>query len=141
MKHIFNLITIVSFSLFGLLSACQGQEKSKLNATDVTSESSIIKFDTTGHDFGVVKDGEKVEWTYEFTNIGKSKLLITKVQASCGCTVPSYSDQPIMPGKRGKILIKFDSNGKEGEVTKNVTVYANTTPVNTELSFKATVNK
>ncbi len=91
------------------------------------------------HDFGVVIQGEKVSYTFAFTNVGKSSLVISSVHASCGCTVPKYDTEPILPGKDGKIEVVFDSSGRNGVQTKTLTVLANTQPNSIELHFTAEV--
>lgn len=91
------------------------------------------------HDFGIIIQGEKVSYTFTFTNTGKSALVISSVHASCGCTVPKYDTEPILPGKNGKIEVIFDSSGRNGIQTKTLTVLANTQPNSVELHFTAEV--
>ncbi len=91
------------------------------------------------HDFGAMKEGEVVEHTFTFKNVGKSDLIIQKVKPSCGCTVPEYTEDAVKPGGTGKIKIKFDSDGKTGKQNKSVTVHANTNPRVTKLRFTADV--
>jgi hypothetical protein len=94
-----------------------------------------IKFDNIKYDWGTVKQGDAVNHTYKFTNTGKTPLVITNAKASCGCTVPNWTKDPVAPGKTGEIKVKFDSAGKSGQVTKTITVTANTEPENTVLSI------
>lgn len=99
----------------------------------------IIKFENTEHDFGTIKAGEKVEYTYKFTNDGTADLLITDAKASCGCTVPDYTKTPVAPGKAGEVHVVFDSAGKNGEVSKTVTLTLNTEKGTEMVSFKANI--
>jgi len=99
----------------------------------------VITFQHTEHDFGRIIQGEKVSYSYKFTNTGKSDLLISKVSASCGCTASKYTKEPVKPGKEGKIEVTFDSNGQRGMVNKTVTVMTNTQPQSTILRLKAQV--
>lgn len=99
----------------------------------------IIKFETTEHDFGKIKAGEKVEYTYKFTNEGTADLLITDAKASCGCTVPDYTKEPVSPGKSGEVHVVFDSTGKSGDVSKTVTLTLNTEKGTEQVSFKANI--
>lgn len=94
-----------------------------------------IKFDNIKYDWGTVKQGDAVNHTYKFTNTGKTPLVITNAKASCGCTVPNWTKDPVAPGKTGEIKVKFDSAGKSGQVTKTITVTANTEPENTVLTI------
>jgi len=99
----------------------------------------VIEFSKMEHDFGRLIQGEKVSYSYKFTNTGKSDLIISKVSASCGCTASKYSKEPIKPGKEGKVEVTFDSNGQRGMVNKTVTVVTNTQPQTTILRLKAQV--
>ena len=78
--------------------------------------------------FGKINEGEKVVHDFEFKNTGNEPLLITNCKASCGCTVPEWSKDPVLPGKSGKIHVVFDSEHKPGTQVKTVTVTANTEP-------------
>jgi hypothetical protein len=100
-----------------------------------------FKFKESEFDFGTITDGERVSHTFRFTNIGNADLVITSATASCGCTVPKHSKEPIAPGKTGEIEVTFNSEGKGSgvSITKDVTVIANTNPVQTILQIKAVV--
>jgi uncharacterized cupredoxin-like copper-binding protein len=98
-----------------------------------------IQFEEMEHDFGAVKPGDKVKYTFVFKNTGKNPLLITSAKGSCGCIIASYPPDPIRPGKKGVIEVEFDSKGKTGLQTKTVTVNANTYPNPTRLTIKADV--
>ena len=92
-----------------------------------------ITFKEETINFGDVKAGEVVMKTFEFTNTGKSPLVISEAQASCGCTVPEWPRAPLAPGETGKIIAKFDSSGKNGKQEKTITVVSNTSPNKTVL--------
>lgn len=96
-------------------------------------------FTTVDHDFGTIKEGEKVEYTYKFTNTGEAPLIIQNAQPSCGCTVPDWTKEPIPVGGTGFVKAQFDSNGKPNIQNKTITVTANTWPKVTTLRFKAMV--
>ncbi len=96
-------------------------------------------FVSTDHDFGTIKEGEKVTYTYKFTNTGEAPLIIQNAQPSCGCTVPEWSKEPIPVGGTGFVKAEFDSNGKPNIQNKTITVTANTWPKVTTLRFKAMV--
>jgi hypothetical protein len=99
----------------------------------------MIKFVEEIHDFGKIIEGESVSYYFKFTNTGKSDLLIADVNTSCGCTVPSYPKEPIRPGQSSFINVKFNSAGKRGFQTKNITIVANTQPTSTTIRIKAQV--
>ena len=86
-----------------------------------------IQFDFDSYDFGEVMDGEIVEVDYNFTNTGKSDLVIFDASASCGCTVPEYPQNiNIEPGQKNKIKVRFDTSNKPGKQMKSVTLTTNT---------------
>jgi hypothetical protein len=115
------------------------------NATDpqaptVTPEkATTITFEKEVHDFGTVKEGDEVTYVFKFKNSGDKPLLISDAKGSCGCTVPDYPKNPIAPGEKGEIKVKFNSKGKPGAQTKFVTLNANTIPAETRLTIKANV--
>lgn len=83
-----------------------------------------ITFETDAHDFGNLPKGAPCEYEFKFKNTGKEPLLIQNCQASCGCTVPIWPKDPIMPGQTGIVKVKYDSN-RVGAFTKTVTVTSN----------------
>ncbi len=98
-----------------------------------------MEFETVDHDFGTIKEGDVVEYTYKFKNTGEAPLIIQGAQGSCGCTVPNWTKEAIPVGASGFVKAKFDSNGKQNTQNKTVTVTANTWPKQTVLRFKAMV--
>jgi len=98
-----------------------------------------IDFKEECYDFGQVsvKKGS-VSHEFTFTNTGNSNLTIINAKADCGCTKPVYSEEPIAPGKTGKIKVTFIPNGK-GHFTKKVTITTNGTPRKTRLLIKGEV--
>ena len=75
-------------------------------------------------DYGTVtKEADNGQRTFEFKNTGNQPLMITNVQSTCGCTVPSFPKEPIMPGKMGKIDVKY--NMAPGPIRKTITVESN----------------
>ena len=90
-------------------------------------------------DFGNVKKGESVQHDYEITNTGTNPLIISKVVPGCGCTAPDYTKEPILPGKKGKITLKFDSSSFDGAQHKQAEVYANVEKGPMVITFSANV--
>ncbi|MFM6983647.1 MAG: DUF1573 domain-containing protein, partial [Chitinophagaceae bacterium] len=84
-----------------------------------------VKFDKTFHDFGKSAEGEQVETIFVITNVGKEPVLIKSHEVQCGCTTPSYSMEPIMPGKSTNIKVGFNTNGKMGMNDKTVKITTN----------------
>lgn len=112
------------------------------NTQTPTGPSTSIRFNEEVHDFGNVDVNTDNPHSFVFTNTGKEPLLITNAKGSCGCTVPSWPKDPIMPGAIGKIDVVFKpSKGQAGmPQEKTVTITANTEPVNTVVRVKAMVN-
>ena len=98
-----------------------------------------IKFDTTYHDFGSLIQGEQASFTFKFKNTGKADLIINDAYSTCGCTIPSYSKEPIAPGAKGEIEVVFDSAGKRGVQYKTVVLKLNTKRKEKSLAIKVNV--
>ena len=98
-----------------------------------------IKFDKEIHDFGTLQKGVLCETEFKFTNTGKEPLLISNAQASCGCTIPSYPKEPIMPGKSGAIKVHYDSN-RVGSFSKEVTVTSNSKNPSVKITIKGKID-
>lgn len=98
-----------------------------------------ISFAEEKHDFGNVKEGEKVTHMFKFKNSGDKPLIISDAKGSCGCTVPEYPKNPIAPGESGEIKVEFNSKDKPGKQTKYVTLNANTEPSEMRLTITANV--
>ena len=90
-------------------------------------------------DFGKIKEGENLEVSFRFKNVGDKPLVISNVSASCGCTVPETPKKPYQPGETGVIKASFNSAGKSGAQAKQVNVFANLEPAMTTLNFRVEV--
>lgn len=96
--------------------------------TDSAKGTPVITFDEMVHNFGNIVEGEKVEYSFKFTNTGNRDLLITDATSSCGCTVPEWPKEPIKPGQSSYMKVVFNSAGKEGYTEKEIIIRANTVP-------------
>lgn len=87
---------------------------------------SKIKFEVMSHDFGTVQetDGD-VSCVFKFTNEGDTPLIITRAQASCGCTSPEFTKKPVRPGESGEVKVTYHAKGRPGPFDKSVYVYSN----------------
>ena len=149
MKTFLNFIFCIT--LLTLIYSCHRNKSNNgqistdvVNNTNTVSgtkkgDEPILKFETETHDFGKVIQGEKVVFSFKFKNAGKSDLLISDAYASCGCTIPKFSKEPIKPGDEGVIEVAFNTEGKKGFEEKTVTVIANTQPNEKQLKIKANV--
>lgn len=107
-----KFLGIVAMTLVGAASYAQTGPKIEFKA-----ENNTIDYGT------VVKGVDTGVRTFEFTNTGDEPLVITNVRSSCGCTVPSKPQAPIMPGKSDKIEVKYNMN--PGTISKTITVESN----------------
>ncbi|HEX8548193.1 MAG TPA: DUF1573 domain-containing protein, partial [Cytophagaceae bacterium] len=104
------------------------------------AQQGIFKFENTSHDFGSIKEEDgSVTHEFKFTNTGAAPIIIGNVQASCGCTTPAWSRDPVLPGKGGFIRAQYDVRNRPGVFNKTLTITANTDPVNTTLTIKGIV--
>ncbi len=85
-----------------------------------------IKFESTEVNYGKIQKGADGVRVFSFTNNGSAPLIISNAKGSCGCTVPTYPKEPIMPGEKGEIKVKYDTN-RVGAFTKYVTLTTNAT--------------
>jgi hypothetical protein len=119
-----------------LLSACKqtpGNASTAENTAAATTTANaanapLMKFEKESHDFGKIKQGDKVTYDFKFTNTGQSPLIITDAVATCGCTTPVWPHTPVKPGESGVINVTFNSAGKTGLQDKQITITANTVP-------------
>lgn len=99
----------------------------------------VLTFAEKQFDFGDIKPDSKVQHVFKFTNTGKTPLLIADATASCGCTTPSWTKEAVAPGATGELEVQFDSRGKQGLISKQVNVRANTQPSITTIYIKGNV--
>lgn len=93
-------------------------------------------FNRVTHDFGTVSESEGiVECEFALTNAGDSPLVITKVTASCGCTVSDWTKEPVAAGKQGFVKVLFDPKGRKGEFTRSLTVFTSGNPPSIRLKI------
>ena len=85
---------------------------------------SQLSFEKTIHDFGTLEQGKPETYRFEFTNTTKEPIIITNVQASCGCTATDYSKTPIKPGEKGFVDARYNAGGV-GPFNKSITVKTN----------------
>ncbi len=112
MKSLVGIVSLVIFSIsFQEIKAQQFSD---------------IRFEVMDHAFGKIKEeAGPVNFNFKFTNTGKIPLLIQGVEASCGCTTPEWSKEPILPGKNGLIGVSYNPEQRPGTFAKSITVTAN----------------
>jgi hypothetical protein len=98
-----------------------------------------MKFEETTFNFGTIPDNKEVKHVYKFKNTGVNPLFIAKADVSCGCTVPSFSKEPIAPGADGELTVTFNPKGKSGAQHKNIIVHSNAELEAVSINFDADV--
>lgn len=108
------------------------------NAGDVKKAS--VKFETTVHDFGMIKeDGGPVSCEFPLKNVGESNLVVYEARAECGCTKPEFPKAPVAPGKGAIIKVTYNPLGRPGAFDKVVTIKCNGSPSKVRLKIRGTV--
>ena len=97
-----------------------------------------ISFDKTVHDYGTIVQGADGTCEFKFTNVGKEPLILSKPVSSCGCTVPTWPQEPVLPGKSDVIKVTYSTHNV-GPINKTVTVNSNAKTSRIVLSIKGTV--
>ena len=120
------------------LNSIKEEIKAKEAAKKAETQTSI-QFEASEISFGEIKEGAAVTKIYKLKNIGKKRLMIEKVEGSCGCTVAEWPRYPVEPGENAEIKVNFNTLGKRGEQDKTITVTANTEPAQTILRIKGKV--
>ncbi|MDT0644704.1 DUF1573 domain-containing protein [Zunongwangia sp. F363] len=145
MKKGLLMIAAVGALLFSSCKDNNASDKVKAENVETAAERDAeatvypeITFEESEYDFGNIPKGKSVEHVFKFTNTGRAPLVITNATSSCGCTVPDAPKEPIAPGETGEMTVKYNGSGN-GQVTKTVTVSANTEAGKEQVQIKAFV--
>ncbi|MDW8273195.1 MAG: DUF1573 domain-containing protein [Chitinophagales bacterium] len=133
MKNI--LLILFIGSSISLLS----QNKESNSEPAANPNAPVFKFEEEVFDFGEVPEGPQVTHEFKFKNVGKEPLILTNVKASCGCTTPSWSKEPILPGKEGSITATYNTQGRVGPFTKAITITSNASEPTKVITIKGVV--
>ncbi|GHA57296.1 DUF1573 domain-containing protein [Pontibacter akesuensis] len=98
-----------------------------------------LQFEKEVHDFGTIAEGTQVSYVFRVKNIGNEPVIISGVQPSCGCTTPTWTKEPILPGKIGTIKAEYNSAGRPGAFNKSINVVSNAATQNRILYIKGEV--
>jgi len=131
MKKLFSLFVLVAFA--ATLSFAQDEAPA--------ADGPKMKFDAKEVDYGTIEQGSEPLRVFTFVNEGTEPLVIKNAKGSCGCTVPKWEKEPIMPGEKSAIEVRYDTN-RVGPFTKRVTLTTNENDENTVvLTIKGKVEK
>ena len=114
----FVLFSVLLLSV--LMVSAQAEKKAA--TVEQKQNGSEITFKTTNHNYGEIYYGADGNFNFEFTNTGNEPLILTKPRSSCGCTVPHWPKEPILPGESSAIKVTYNTH-KNGAFNKTVTVY------------------
>jgi hypothetical protein len=145
--------SILTLTFFGLMAAALAQTPTTTTPAPATPAPAVttlatppppnpnapdFKFDQDQFDFGTIPQGTPVTHDFNFTNTGKEPLIISNAQASCGCTVPNWPKDPVLPGKSSKITVTYNA-AHAGGFTKSITITSNAKTPMSVIYIKGTV--
>lgn len=119
---LFNIVLVIFLSLG--LSQIHAQEIAAPDAMEAIQDGPIMTFEGTIVDYGQIEQNSEPLRIAKFTNTGTEPLVIKSARGSCGCTVPTYPKQPIMPGETAEIEVRYDTK-RVGKINKTVTITTN----------------
>jgi Protein of unknown function (DUF1573) len=117
MKKFATLFILIAAFLFG--------KAQNTAMSTVATPADVLQLKETEHNFDKIPQGKPVYYSFEITNTGKTELKLDDVHASCGCTTPEWSHDPIAPGATAKIKVGYNASA-EGPFDKYITVTYNT---------------
>lgn len=134
MKKILLTFGLAALTIFSV----QAQENKTDNTVITNPNAAVMTFDDDVIDYGTIEQGADGVREFKFKNTGKEPLIISNATGSCGCTVPTWSKEPILPGKTGVISVKYDTK-RLGAINKSVTVTSNATEATKVLRIKGNI--
>ncbi|MDR0971327.1 MAG: DUF1573 domain-containing protein [Bacteroidales bacterium] len=133
-KLVLSLLLVCGVS-FGVLA--QNNTPKQEQAKQVGTQA-VITFDNLEHDYGEVARNGNGETLFTYKNTGKAPLVLSNVRSSCGCTVPSWSKEPLMPGQSASIKVRYNT-ANAGPINKSITVESNASNPRVVLKIKGRV--
>ncbi|MCA0428919.1 MAG: DUF1573 domain-containing protein [Bacteroidetes bacterium] len=141
-----NFLLLISLIV---LASCTSKDDKEITTNMIENSASAngkididkpeIKFDEEIFDFGKISQGEKVSHAFYFKNTGNKSLVITSASGSCGCTVPEWPKEPVLPGQNAKVNVIFNSEGKSGYQEKTITIVTNCEPATRIIKIKTEI--
>ena len=122
-KVLFSMLVVFTATLSSNFMIAQAEPATTM-PVPISGDGPKIVFTSETYDYGTIKNGAEPNCTFEFKNTGNAPLIISNAKGSCGCTVPTWPKEPIAPGAKGVITVKYDTT-REGAINKNVTITSN----------------
>ena len=132
MKKVFSLLIVMAFVFSAVAQDANADKPKKVKEPEITFENLV-------HDYGEIMQGDNGTCEFVFKNTGKADLILTNCRSSCGCTVPEWPKDPIAPGKKGVIKVKYNTN-RIGLINKSITVESNAVNNRVVLNIKGNVS-
>jgi len=132
MKRFFLMMIVCS------LIATQGFSQQQQPAAE-NPNAPVISFDKVVQDFGNVALNGLVEYEFHFTNTGREPLIIHACQSTCGCTVPACPREPVAPGEKGSIRVRYTTTQVPGQFDRFFTVISNASNPSVRLNIKGVI--
>jgi hypothetical protein len=131
---------LILLSLFISGITLKGFSQDANSTTAPNPNAAEIVFENEAHDYGTIKQGANGSYEFKFKNNGKEPLIISNAQGSCGCTVPSWPKEPILPGQGNVIKVTYDTK-RVGPFTKTVTLTSNAKTPTKVITIKGVVQE
>ena len=137
MKQFFSVIALIAFATTFTISQT-AEPKKTAEKVEQAAEGPVMNFESETVDYGTIEQNSDPYREFTFTNTGTEPLIISNARGSCGCTVPTYPTDPIMPGETAKIKVRYATD-RIGPFTKYVTLTTNAVEPTKKLMIKGKV--
>ncbi|HFA51550.1 MAG TPA: DUF1573 domain-containing protein [Bacteroidetes bacterium] len=134
-----KLLSFLAFALFATMTFAQDATPAAGGDAGAAADGPKMEFETTEIDYGTIEQGSDPLRIFKFTNVGDEPLIISKAKGSCGCTVPKYAQEPVLPGETSEIEVRYDTK-RVGPFQKTVTLTTNESTPTHVLKIKGKVN-
>lgn len=139
MKKLASILTLLAFAVtFAMAQNTAPAAKAQSTAVKNTTAGASIQFEKETIDYGVIAQNSEPLRIFKFKNTGSEPLIIKNAQGSCGCTVPTYPTEPILPGETGEIKVRYATD-RIGKFSKTVTLTTNANPEQVKLTISGEV--
>jgi len=133
-------VTSFCFLLFAIFIFANAQTSHPQADQKKKSDAPEISFENTVHDYGTIKKGSDGTAVFKFANTGKDPLILSEVKATCGCTTPNWTKEPVLRKKKGEIIAVYNTN-IVGSFSKTIIVHSNAITSPVVLTIKGTVTE
>jgi len=131
-------LIIISLAILIGINEIKAQVVNSVSSLNDDSDAPEIFFEKKVHDYGDIKKGSDGTCEFIFINTGKEPLILSNVQSSCGCTVPTWPKEPVLAGKSAVIKVVYDTK-RIGIISKTITVTSNAKTSPIVLSIKGVI--